>query len=163
MNVNDIIKETNAELERLIGGTAASSGAGLSGGIRDSVPAYVVPAYIRPAPGAALPHASREVPRHAPHGQGMYSAVPGKLEHSLLDPGISREKIVKECELAGQYGVANVVVSPYFVEWAADILKRGGWPYARSRVFPTGLLPRRRKAPNCGNVYAGAPQRWTWR
>jgi deoxyribose-phosphate aldolase len=163
MNVNEINKQTNAELERLIGGTVISPGSepggasrnaaaaplnrNPSGGnpgetrfgeIRNSAPAYVAPAYIKPAPGAAPPQAS--------HGQGVYSAVPGKLEHSLLDPGISREKIVKECELAGQYGVANVVVSPYFVECAADILRRTGVAVCSVAGFPHGAASQAAKS-----------------
>ncbi|MDR0404139.1 MAG: deoxyribose-phosphate aldolase [Treponema sp.] len=137
MNVNDIVRQTNAELERLIGGTAAAPGPDF-GGILNSAPARAAPASIGPVPSSA--------PRQAAHGQGIYSAAPGKLEHSLLDPGISREKIVKECELAGQYGVANVVVSPYFVECAADILKRTGVAVCSVAGFPHGAASQAAKS-----------------
>jgi deoxyribose-phosphate aldolase len=55
-----------------------------------------------------------------------------------LDPGISRDKIKQECELAGQCGLAAVVVSPYYVEYAADILKRTGVAVCSVAGFPHG-------------------------
>jgi deoxyribose-phosphate aldolase len=124
MNVNDIINETNKQLDRLIGNQPVRAPAG-------SAPAYAVPAYIRPAAAAAYAP-------NAGHGHGVYASVPGKLEHSLLDPAISREKIVKECELAGQYGAACVVVAPYYVECAADILGRTGVAVCSGAGFPYG-------------------------
>ncbi|MDR1506053.1 MAG: deoxyribose-phosphate aldolase [Treponema sp.] len=134
MNVNEIISEVSAELERLTGGASRSaSPAPLKG-----APAYVVPAYIRPAPGSSPPQAV--------HGQGMYSAVPGKLEHSLLDPAISREKVIAECELAGQYGAACVVVSPYFVECASDVLRQTGVAVCSAAGFPHGAASQAAKS-----------------
>jgi deoxyribose-phosphate aldolase len=151
MNVDDIVKETNKALDTLIG--PAFDNAGFGTGIRGpvgassgeagriaasgigrspagSAPAYVAPTYIRPSAGAAW---------QAPVIRGQVNAsVPGKLEHSLLDPSISREKIIAECELAGKYGIANVVVSPYYVECAADILSRSGVAVCSVAGFPHG-------------------------
>jgi deoxyribose-phosphate aldolase len=143
MDVNDIISKTNAELEKLLGGTIVVPGstggasrnanaANLSFGKTPTVamadsgaPAFVAPAYIRPSAAAAL-------------GAGVNGGVPSHLEHSLLDPGITRQKIIAECELAGQYGLANVVVSPYYVEQAANILSRTGVAVCSVAGFPHG-------------------------
>lgn len=46
----------------------------------------------------------------------------GKLEHSLLNPDTSAEKIRQGCEEAKKYGFANVCVSPYFVSLAKERL-----------------------------------------
>ena len=110
--INEVIKETERELGRLLG---------TSGGAVSSV-----------LPGA--------------HGKGINSAVPGKLEHSLLDPGISREKIIAECKLAVQYGLVNVVVSPYYVECAAGILNRTGTVVCSVAGFPHGAASQTAKS-----------------
>jgi deoxyribose-phosphate aldolase len=151
MDINEVVKQTTAELERLIGGTAVSPDSLKTGGSVPSAPgnagaallsrapagtapAYAVPAYIRPAPEAALPVTFRGTA----HGAGVYSSVPGKLEHSLLDPGMTREKIIAECRLAAEYGIGCVVVSPYFVECAAGILRRTGIAVCSAAGFPHG-------------------------
>ena len=46
----------------------------------------------------------------------------GKLEHSLLNPDTSSEKIRKGCDEAKKYGFANVCVTPFFVELAKERL-----------------------------------------
>lgn len=46
----------------------------------------------------------------------------GSLEHSLLNPDTSAEKIKQGCEEALKFGFANVCVSPYFVSLAKDRL-----------------------------------------
>ena len=48
------------------------------------------------------------------------------LEHSVVNPDMSADKILKACEEAKKYGAANVVVSPYFVKDAAAALKGSG-------------------------------------
>jgi len=80
------------------------------------------------------------------YGKSIHSAIPGKLEHSLLDPGISREKIIEECKLAIEYGLANVVVSPYYVECAADILRRSGTVVCSVAGFPHGAASQTAKS-----------------
>jgi deoxyribose-phosphate aldolase len=127
MNVSDIINETNRELDRLTGNSRPSADSPPVRAPAGSVPAYAAPVYSAPANAP-----------NAGHGHGIYAAVPGKLEHSLLDPVIGREKIVKECELAGLYGAACVVVSPYYVECAADILGRTGVAVCSVAGFPQG-------------------------
>jgi deoxyribose-phosphate aldolase len=138
MNVNEIIRKTNEELERLTGGT-------LSGGVfphGSSRNADAAPLDRSPV----LPSAAKPAPAPLFHGQGLNSSVPGKLEHSLLDPGINREKIIRECELAGEYGIACVVVSPYFVECAADILRRTGVAVCSVAGFPHGASSQTAKS-----------------
>jgi deoxyribose-phosphate aldolase len=46
----------------------------------------------------------------------------GSLEHSLLNPDTSAEKIKQGCEEAMKFGFANVCVSPYFVSLAKERL-----------------------------------------
>jgi deoxyribose-phosphate aldolase len=131
MTENEIIEETHRALDRLLGkGNSAAPGErALAGAPTGVAPAYAAPAYIRPAASA--------VPAH---GHGVNSAVPGKLEHSLLDPVISREKILKECETAAKFGFANVVVSPYYVECASNILGRTGVAVCSVVGFPQGAM-----------------------
>jgi deoxyribose-phosphate aldolase len=87
-----------------------------------------------------------EMPAAVLRGKGINSAVPGKLEHSLLDPGISREKIIAECKLAAEYGFANVVVSPYYVETASFILGKTGVAVCSVAGFPHGAASQTAKS-----------------
>ena len=61
-----------------------------------------------------------EKPARAPMLSGAELA--GKLEHSLLNPDTSAEKIRQGCEEAKKYGFVNVCVSPYFVTLAKERL-----------------------------------------
>lgn len=45
-----------------------------------------------------------------------------KLEHSLLNPDTTAEKIRQGCDEARKYGFANICVSPYFVSFAKERL-----------------------------------------
>ncbi|MDR1929479.1 MAG: hypothetical protein LBQ44_02510, partial [Treponema sp.] len=136
MTENEIREETRRVLERLMnsGGTVSppipAPERVSAASVPEGAPVYTAPASVRPAPSA--------LPLKAAHGHGVYSAVPGKLEHSLLDPGISRAKISAECENAAKYGLANVVVAPYFVEWASNILGRTGTAVCSVAGFPQG-------------------------
>jgi deoxyribose-phosphate aldolase len=118
MNVNDVIKETEKALGQLLGEDGKTG----------------------------LPGASLQTGTPVVHGKGFYSAVPGKLEHSLLDPGINREKIIAECKLAAEYGLANVVVSPYFVECAAGIVARSGTVVCSAAGVPHGAASQTAKS-----------------
>ncbi len=62
--------------------------------------------------------------------------VPGKLEHSLLIPDASLDRIIKGCEEARKYRFANVVVSPYYVPFAARELKDSGVLVCSAVGFP---------------------------
>ena len=48
--------------------------------------------------------------------------VVSHLEHSLLNPDTTLEKIEKECAVARKYAVAAVCVAPYYVSAAREIL-----------------------------------------
>jgi deoxyribose-phosphate aldolase len=142
MNVNEIIRKTNEELERLTGGTPADGRSLPPGGSRNAAAAPLDRSPLHPVSVYSAPAACAPPLR----GLGVNAAVPGKLEHSLLDPGISREKIIRECELAGEYGVACVVVSPYFVECATDILRRRGVAVCSVAGFPHGAASQAAKS-----------------
>ena len=62
----------------------------------------------------------------------------GHIEHSILNPDMTREKIVKECALAKQYKFANVCVTPYFVREAAEALKSCNVGICAPVGFPQG-------------------------
>jgi deoxyribose-phosphate aldolase len=121
MDVSDIVKKTEQELGRLLGA---------GGGTTVSAPRAA------PAGGVSV----------LPRGKGINAAVPGKLEHSLLDPSISREKIIAESKLAVEYGIAAVVVSPYYVECAADIVNRTGTVICSAAGFPHGAASQTAKS-----------------
>ncbi|MDR2661484.1 MAG: deoxyribose-phosphate aldolase [Treponema sp.] len=152
VNVNDIVKETHRELEKLLGGRAPAANALSGGGFSRNAQAAPLGPAIVPAGSAAVPAGSAARPaapaaERAPVlGRGVYSAVPGRLEHSLLDPGITREKVIGECELALQYGIGVVVVSPYFVESAATVLGRTGTAVCSVAGFPHGAASQTAKS-----------------
>lgn len=62
----------------------------------------------------------------------------GHIEHSILNPDMTREKIVQECALAKQYRFANVCVTPYFVYEAAQALKTSNVGICAPVGFPQG-------------------------
>jgi deoxyribose-phosphate aldolase len=64
--------------------------------------------------------------------------ISGRLEHSLLDPAITRKKIIAECETAAVCGIAAVVVSPYYVDCAAHVLAKSGVAVCSAAGFPHG-------------------------
>jgi len=60
------------------------------------------------------------------------------IEHSILNPDMTREKVVAECALARQYKFANVCVTPYFVREAAQALKTCNVGICAPVGFPHG-------------------------
>jgi deoxyribose-phosphate aldolase len=62
----------------------------------------------------------------------------GHIEHSILNPDMTREKIIAECALAKQYKFANVCVTPYFVREAAQALKACNVGVCAPVGFPQG-------------------------
>lgn len=64
--------------------------------------------------------------------------VPSHIEHSLLNPDISKKKIAEECMLARKYGLANVCVSPYYVYTAAEIMRGSSVAVCAPVGFPHG-------------------------
>jgi deoxyribose-phosphate aldolase len=55
--------------------------------------------------------------------KGGNPELAGRIEHSILNPDMTRDKMIRECALAKQYRFANVCVTPYFVYEAAQALK----------------------------------------
>lgn len=68
------------------------------------------------------------------------SDVPSKLEHSLLNPDVSRDKIIAECKAAKMYGVAAVCVAPYHVSAAFEVLQGSGIAVDAAIGFPHGSM-----------------------
>lgn len=66
--------------------------------------------------------------------------IPSKLEHSLLNPDISMEKILEECANARRYCVAAVCVAPYYVSAAAEALRGSGVAVCAAIGFPHGAM-----------------------
>ena len=62
----------------------------------------------------------------------------GHIEHSILNPDMTRAKIIAECALAKQYKFANVCVTPYFVREAAEALKTCNVGICAPVGFPQG-------------------------
>ncbi len=62
--------------------------------------------------------------------------VISSIEHSLLNPDQTRDSVAKGCEDALKYGFANVVITPYYVPMAADMLKGSGVGVCTAVGFP---------------------------
>jgi len=60
------------------------------------------------------------------------------IEHSILNPDMCRETLVKECGLAKQHKLGNVCVTPYYVAHAAEILKSCNVGICAPVGFPHG-------------------------
>ena len=77
-------------------------------------------------------------PAAAPQSSGGNPELAGHIEHSILNPDMTREKIIRECALAKQYRFANVCVTPYFVREAAEALKSCNVGVCAPVGFPQG-------------------------
>ncbi|MEG0256979.1 MAG: deoxyribose-phosphate aldolase [Christensenella sp.] len=66
--------------------------------------------------------------------------VSAHLEHSLLTPDISLEKIRNECMQARRYCVAAVCVSPYYVGEAVQALRGSNVAVCAAIGFPHGAM-----------------------
>jgi len=64
----------------------------------------------------------------------------GYIEHSILNPDMTRAKVIAECALAKQYKFANVCVTPYFVREAAEALKTCNVGICAPVGFPHGAV-----------------------
>ena len=83
----------------------------------------------------------------SPHNQTAESEIavhvrdiPGKFEHSMLAPDITRAKIVEECANCVKYGFAAICVAPYFVADAAQALLGSGVAVCSAVGFPHGAI-----------------------
>jgi deoxyribose-phosphate aldolase len=72
--------------------------------------------------------------------------VAGTIEHSVLSPDITADKIVKACREARECRMANVCVSPYYVSLAAGQLRGSGIKVCTVVGFPHGAASTAAKA-----------------
>lgn len=85
-------------------------------------------------------------PETAPYtGLVTGTAVIGTLEHSLLNPDTTLEKIQAECETARKYSVAAVCVAPYYVPAAREILTGSPVAVGSAVGFPHGCMSQAAK------------------
>lgn len=71
--------------------------------------------------------------------------IPAKLEHSMLNPDITRQKILEECQKAIQWGFATICVAPYYVGDAAAALLGTGVAVCSAVGFPHGAVSTKGK------------------
>ncbi|MBE6984755.1 MAG: deoxyribose-phosphate aldolase [Ruminococcaceae bacterium] len=71
--------------------------------------------------------------------------VVSHLEHSLLNPDTTLEKIEKECAVARKYAVAAVCVAPYYVSAAREILLGSPVAVGTAIGFPHGCMSQAAK------------------
>ncbi len=67
-----------------------------------------------------------------------YAEVAASIEHSLLNPDMTREKMISGCADVKKYRFANVCATPYFCFDAAEALRRSGIPVCVPVGFPHG-------------------------
>jgi len=66
--------------------------------------------------------------------------IPGRLEHSLLTVGLTRESLLTECRLARNLLVATVCVAPYYVSDAVDMLTGSSVGVCAAVGFPGAFM-----------------------
>jgi deoxyribose-phosphate aldolase len=71
--------------------------------------------------------------------------IPGRLEHSMLAPDITRKKILEECANSIQYGFATICVAPYYVADAAQALLGTRVGVCSAVGFPHGAISTKGK------------------
>lgn len=71
--------------------------------------------------------------------------IPAKMEHSMLNPDITRQKILEECEKAIHWGFATICVAPYYVGDAAGALLGTGVAVCSAVGFPHGAVTTKGK------------------
>ncbi len=71
--------------------------------------------------------------------------VVAHLEHSLLNPDTTLEKIEKECAVARKYAVAAVCVAPYYVAAAREVLLGSPVAVGTAIGFPHGCMSQAAK------------------
>jgi len=71
-------------------------------------------------------------------GKDNGADVAGTIEHSVMNPDTTSDKIVKACREARECRMANVCVSPYYVSLAAEQLRGSGIKVCTAVGFPHG-------------------------
>lgn len=90
-------------------------------------------------------HLDREEPSLPYTGLVTGTEVISHLEHSLLNPDTTLEKIQQECEVARKYSVAAVCVAPYYVSAAREILLGSPVAVGTAVGFPHGCMSQAAK------------------
>lgn len=92
---------------------------------------------------AIVAEVTREVlaqigPDAAGAADGFGADIARTLEHSVMNPDVTRDKIIAACEEARAGRMANVCVSPYYVSLAAEHLRGSGVAVCTAIGFPHG-------------------------
>ena len=97
------------------------------------------PQYSAPAKdvGTHLPVYSMPVGRET---IGSRADVITKLEHSVLNPDLSDDKLEAAAGIARKYSVAALCVSPYYVLRASELLRGSGVAVDAAVGFPHGAM-----------------------
>ena len=92
---------------------------------------------VRKALGAkAQPSVSEAQPQNPT--AALYGELAPTIEHSVLNPDMTEEKLLAACRDALTYGFANVCVTPYFVSTAARYLEGSKSLVSAPVGFPHG-------------------------
>lgn len=67
-----------------------------------------------------------------------YDDVAGMIDHSLLNPTLTREELEAGCRLAAEYKVATVCILPYYLKRCAEILRGSPVKPSTTIGFPHG-------------------------
>ena len=67
-----------------------------------------------------------------------YADIAKRIDHSLLQPVLTKDELVEGCQLASRYEVASVCIMPYAVPLAAECLAGTGVAVGTTIGFPHG-------------------------
>ena len=68
-----------------------------------------------------------------------YQDIAKMIDHSLLVPELTEQRLTDGCRLAVEYGVASAVMHPYALALCAPILNAGGVKASTTISFPQGI------------------------
>ena len=68
-----------------------------------------------------------------------YQDIADMIDHSLLVPELTEQKLIDGCRVAVEYKVASAFVPPYALAFCAPILKAGGVNVGTTIGFPQGI------------------------
>ena len=67
-----------------------------------------------------------------------YEDISRMIDHSLLNPTITREELEAGCQLAVDYQCGSVCIMPYYLQRCAEVLKGSGVAASTTIGFPHG-------------------------
>lgn len=135
MDIEQIIEKVTKEVMAAVDAADREEPAGSSSGCGPN---------CKCAAGSAATGAVATEPKQATQSStgasasGSGAAVAGTIEHSVLNPDMTEEKIRQACQEARDCQLANVCVSPYFVQLAADCLSGSSVKVCTAVGFPHG-------------------------